>query len=75
MTIQANLIYRLSQLSIVFRSMDIMARVASDSVSVHDALDEVVTLHAVFVRSTVREVVETGLAEGAVLEFPEILQI
>ena len=43
--------------------------------AVHDALHEVVALHAILMRRAVRKVVEGALTKGAVFKFPEILQL
>jgi len=74
MTIQADPIRRLSQLSVVFRAVRIVARGTGNSMPVHHALGKVVALHAVLMRGAVRKVVEAGFAQLTILEFPEILQ-
>ena len=72
-TIQANLIRRLSQLGVVLRAMHIMAGGTGDSMPVHDALHKVIALHPVFVRRAVWKIVKVRLPERAVFQLPEIL--
>lgn len=73
--VQTNLIGRLPQLRIVRRPVDIVTRGACDSVSIHHALHEVVPLHPILVRRAVREVIERRLAQGAIFQPPEVLQL
>ena len=75
MTIQANLIRWLSELRVVGRAMHVMARGASDPMPIHDALGEVVSLHPIFVRRAVGEVIEGGLTQSAVFELPVVGQL
>lgn len=42
--------------------------------AVHDALHEIIALHAILVRRAIGEVIEGGLTKRAVFEFPEIPQ-
>jgi hypothetical protein len=74
-TIETNPIGWLSQLSIVRRTMRIVTGGACDSMPVHHTLHKIVSLHSVLARRAVRKIVERGLAECAVLQFPEILQL
>jgi hypothetical protein len=73
-TIQADLIRRLSQLSVVFRAVRIVARGTGNSMPLHHAPRKVVALHAVLMRGAVRKVLEAGFAQPTILEFREILQ-
>src|SRR5271155_5793415 len=75
MTVQAELVYRLSELGIVFRSVYVVAGSTSDAVLIHDALHKVITLHPVLVCGSVREVRECGLTQGDVFELPVICQM
>jgi hypothetical protein len=58
MTRTAQLIrrYRLPEIRIVRRAMDIVAIGTGDAARIHQALDEVVSLHPVLVRRTVGKV-------------------
>src|SRR5579863_7233138 len=55
--------------------MHIVATVTTDAASIHDALDVIISLHAVLMRRTVGEMSERLLAEFVVFQFPEILEI
>jgi hypothetical protein len=52
---QADLSRRLDEVCIIFGSMDVMATEARDTAAIHQALDEVITLHPVLVTGSVRE--------------------
>src|SRR5580700_6749386 len=65
---------RLAELRGVLRAVRVMAPRASDSVSIHLALDEVVALHPVLVTRAVGVVREGGLAKLVVLETPVVLE-
>lgn len=73
--IEAKLVGGLAELSIVAGAVSIVATEAGNAAAVHQALYEVVALHAVFVGSAVREIHEAGGAEGVVFELPEITEI
>ena len=75
MTVQAELVDGLSELGIVFRSVYIVTGSTGDAVLIHDALNEVIALHPVFMRSSVREVRERRLTQGDVFEFPVVCQM
>ena len=75
MAVQAELVYRLPQLRIVVRAVHIVAIEAGYSTAVHHALDEIVSLHAVFVSGTIWEMREGLFAELVLFESPEISQI
>lgn len=55
--------------------MDIVAGEAGDAATIHHALNEVVALHAIFVRGAVGKMSETRLAQRVFLELPEIAKI
>lgn len=61
MTIQTDLIRWLSQLSVILRSMNVVATRAGNSVPVHHALSKVVALHAILVRRAIGKIVKTSL--------------
>jgi hypothetical protein len=63
--VEANLCCRLSQLSIVVSTVNVMTGKTIDATPVHHALREVISLHAVLVGGAVGEKVEVGL--GAAL--------
>src|SRR5580698_946516 len=75
MTVQTELVYRLSELGIVFRAMYVVAGSTGDTVLIHDALDKVIALHPVFMRGSIREVGECRLTQGDVFEFPVVCQV
>ena len=74
-TVEAKFVDRLSKLRVVVRAVDIVAIEAGNSAAIHYALDEIISLHAVFVRRAVGEMGEALLAELVVFEFPEIREI
>jgi hypothetical protein len=53
----------------------VMAAEARDPASIHDALHEIVPLHAVLVRGAVGEMRERRLAEPVLLELPVVAQV
>jgi hypothetical protein len=75
MTIQAQLVYWLSELRIVLSAMHIVAGRACDTVLVHHALHKVITLHPVLMRGSVREVRERRMTHGDVFELPVVCQM
>ncbi len=75
MAFQAHYVRRLQQVRIVFGAMHIVATEAAHAVRVHLAGNEVVALHPVLVRRSVREMRERLLAELVLFQLPEILQI
>ena len=70
--VQADLVRRLSQLRVIFRAMHVVAIEAGNSAAIHYALREIVTLHAVLVCGSIREVSEGCLTEGVIFELPVI---
>jgi hypothetical protein len=60
--IQAEFVSRLDELSVIAGAVDIVATEASDSTAVHNALDEVISLHAILVRSAVGEIIKISCA-------------
>ena len=60
MTGQAELIGRLPELRVSASTVHIMAIETGDSAPVHDALNEIVTLHAIFMRRAVGVVQKVG---------------
>jgi hypothetical protein len=73
MAIETEFVGGLSQLRVIVRAVNIMAGKTGYAARIHNALHEVVALHAVFVRCTVREMGEGCFAEGVVFELPIIL--
>ena len=73
--VEADLIAGFSELCVVVGAMHIVATEAGDAAAVHYALNEVISLHAVFVGGAVGEMREGGFAELVILELPIILQI
>ena len=72
--IEADLLRGLSELSVVRGPMYVVARRTGDSTPVHHALRKVISLHAILVRGAVREIIESGLAQRAVLQLPIVGQ-
>jgi hypothetical protein len=72
-TVETEFVGRFPQLRVVVGAVNIMAGGACYAVTVHHALDEVVALHPVFVRSAIGEVKEIsdGLkgTEGTIQDF------
>ena len=73
-TVETDRCRRLSELGIVLRAVRVMTRRARDAPAIHDALDEIVALHAILVGGAVGKVRERGFAERVRLELPIILQ-
>ena len=55
--------------------MNIVASEASDAAAVHEALHEVIALHAIFVSSAIGEMREGHFTEGVVFELPKIAEV
>src|SRR5215469_4931530 len=55
--------------------MDVVATEAPDASAVHQALNKIVALHPVLMRSAVGKIVEVGFPQLASLEFPVVLQV
>src|SRR5580692_2257264 len=72
--VQANLIDRFAELYIVLRAVHVVAIETGYSAAVHHALDEIVSLHAVFVRGTVGDMSTALLAELVVFGLRVIAQ-
>src|SRR5262245_20552581 len=75
MTGQAHLTRWLDQVSVVGRTVDVMAAEAGHAALVHLTLDEVVPLHPVLVTRAVGEVRERLLAQLVLLQAPEVLEL
>lgn len=75
MTREAHLGRRLTQLRRVPGPVHVVAAEAGDAAIIHQALGEVVALHAVLMGRRVREVGERGLAEPLLLQSPEIGEV
>ena len=72
-TVETDRCRGLSELGIVLRAMSVMTRRTRHAPLVHDALNEIVALHAVLVCRAVGIVREAGLAKRVRLELPIIL--
>jgi len=72
-TFEAHDVRWLDQQGIVIRTVNIVATGALHTACVHDALNEVVALHAVLVCRAVRKVGECRLAQSMLFELPVIL--
>src|SRR4029078_304664 len=71
----ANIVARCTEERLVFRTVDVVTREARYAARVHQALYEVVTLHAVLVRRAIWEMREGLLAELVLLELPKIPKV
>ena len=69
---QAHCIPRFSQNRLVFCAVRIVAAETGDAERIHQALNEIVALHAVLVRGAVRKVREARFAELVLFEPPNI---
>jgi hypothetical protein len=74
MAVKAQLICWLAELGVVVSAVDIVTRGTSDSVAIHYALHEIISLHAVLVRCAIRKMQEVGLTKGDVFELPVVLK-
>ena len=72
--IEAQLVGGFAELRVVIGTVYVMAAVAGDAAAVHQALDEVITLHAVLVSRAIRVVREACLPERVPFQLPEIPQ-
>ena len=70
--VEANLLDGLAELRVVVRAVDVVAIEAGYAAAVHDALHEIVSLHAVFMRGAFCEMGEALLAQRVIFELPEI---
>src|SRR4051794_28724916 len=66
---------RFDQVRIIFCTVDIMAAGTDNAASIHDALNEVVALHAIFVGRSVRKMCERSFAELMRLQLPVFAQL
>ena len=69
---QAKLIGGFDQVGIVSSAMNVMATETRHPTPVHDALNEIVTLHTIFMAGPVGEMHEIGLAQFVFFKPPEI---
>lgn len=74
MAFQAELVRRCAQLRVIACAMNIVARKARDPSAVHETLDKIVPLHAIFVRRSVRKMSECGLPQRVLFELPKIAE-
>ena len=74
MTVETDRCHRLSELGIVRRAMSVVTRRARYAPLVHEALNEIVALHAVLVCRAVGIMRKAGFAERVRLELPKVLQ-
>ena len=75
MTAQAELLDGLAELRVVLCAVYVVTGSAGDAVLVHNALHEIIALHPVLVRGSVRKVSEGRLSEGVVFEHPEVCEM
>jgi len=72
---QADDIRGLKQVRIIVGPMNVVATEAAYAMSVHHALHEVVSLHAVLVRGSVREVGERLFSQLVLFQLPVVPQV
>src|SRR5579859_2858148 len=72
---RANLLGRLDQHRIVVGAMGIVAAETSDAAGVHQALHEIIALHAILVCRAVGKMGERHLAELVIFELPEVNEL
>ena len=60
---------------IIFGAVHIVAAKAGDAATVHNALHEIIALHAVLMSGAIREVRECGLTEFVFFERPKVCQL
>ena len=75
MTGQAHRVSRLAQHRLVFRAVRIVATETRDAACVHEALNEIVALHAVLVSSAVGKMREARFAELVLFKLPKIRKV
>lgn len=66
-TVEAEFTRRLDELCVVVGSVYVVTTEAGNPAPIHDALHKIVSLHSVFVRSAVREIVEVRAPQLALL--------
>jgi hypothetical protein len=71
--VQTYLVGGFSQLRVIVRAVRVVATEACHAAPIHNALDEVVALHPIFVPGAFREMREACHAQCVVFQFPEIL--
>ncbi len=72
---QADYIRRPYEIGAVSRSVNVMATETPDTVCVHRAGYEIISLHAILVGCSIGEVGECGFAKAVILQLPEALQV
>ena len=72
---QADRVSRLAQHRLVFRAVRIVATETGDAARVHEALNEIVALHAVLVRGAVGKMREARFAELVLFKLPKIRKV
>ena len=73
--VKADILGGFPQDGVVLCAMHVMTVETGDAACVHQALHEIVALHAVLVRGTVGKVRERSLAQFVLFELPEVDQI
>ena len=74
--VQTELGWWFPELRVISRAVHVMTIETGYPASVHDALHEIVALHAVLVRGAIGEIIEISkLAKRVAFQLPEILQI
>jgi hypothetical protein len=70
----AKLLDGLDEVGVVGRPVNVVTTEARDTSRIHDALDEVVPLHPVFVPGGIGKMRERGFSEFVLLELPEVFE-
>src|ERR1700730_15381205 len=73
--VQADDTRRSNQLGVVRGAMHVVTTETGDASRIHEAGDEIVSLHPVFMARTVRKMRERRRPKSVFLELPEILEV
>ena len=72
---QAHRVARLAHHRLIFRAVRIVATETRDAARVHEALNEIIALHAVLVRGAVGKMGEARFAELVLFQLPKIRKV
>lgn len=75
MAIEAKFVRGFSQLRVVVRAMCVVAAEARDAATVHHALHEIISLHAILVGGAVGIMREGRVAECMFFQLPKVAQV
>jgi len=75
MALQTHQASRLDQVCVVLRTVNVVARITGDAATIHDGLDEIVSLHTIFMGGAVGKMRERGFAELVIFKLPVVLKM